>query len=96
MPLHFNFGGMGLEGSVKLGYRKELAAIQDPEERRAAYDKMVDMDYQQGKALQLASYFGVDDTNDPADTRRWVGRLLSSVRPNPRSVGKKRPAIDAW
>ena len=24
------FGGMGLEGSVKLGYRNELAAIADP------------------------------------------------------------------
>ena len=27
------FGGMGLEGQVKLGYRNELAAIEDPEER---------------------------------------------------------------
>ena len=30
------FGGMGLEGAVKLGYRKELAAIEDPAERTQA------------------------------------------------------------
>ena len=31
------FGGMGLEGSVRLGYRKELEAIADPEERKTYY-----------------------------------------------------------
>ena len=89
------FGGMGLEGSVKLGFRKDLEAIQDPEERRKAYETMVARAYEQGKALNQASHFGIDDTIDPADTRWWLANLLASIRATPRS-GKKRPAIDAW
>ncbi len=93
------FGGMGLEGSVKLGFRKDLEAIEDPEERRKAYETMVARAYEQGKALNQASHFGIDDTIDPADTRWWLANLLASIRSTPRSTprsGKKRPAIDAW
>jgi len=90
------FGGMGLEGSVKLGYRDDLAAIEDPAERRRVYEKMVAQAYERGKALNNAASLGIDDAIDPADSRRWVASLLRSVRPAPRPVGKKRPAIDAW
>jgi acetyl/propionyl-CoA carboxylase alpha subunit/acetyl-CoA carboxylase carboxyltransferase component len=90
------FWGMGIEGSVKLGYRAELAAIADPEERRQAYDKMVARAYESSKALNNASHFGVDDTIDPADTRWWLASLLRSIRPPAPREGKKRPAIDAW
>jgi acetyl-CoA carboxylase carboxyltransferase component len=90
------FGGMGLEGAVKLGYRAELAAIQDPAERKRVYERMVAQAYERGKALNQAAGFHVDDTIDPADSRRWVAELLRSVRPAPRSAGKKRAMIDAW
>ena len=90
------FGGMGLEGSVKLGYRNELAAIDDPDERLARYEAMVARAYETGKALNYASNFAVDDTIDPADSRRWVVSLLRSVRPPQQRTGKKRQAIDAW
>lgn len=90
------FGGMGLEGSVKLGYRNELAAIEDPIERKARFDEMVAEAYERGKALNYASLFSIDDTIDPADSRRWVSSLLKSIRPAMRRQGKKRPAIDAW
>ncbi|MGD8832992.1 MAG: carboxyl transferase domain-containing protein, partial [Pseudomonadales bacterium] len=66
------FGGMGLEGSVKLGYRKELAAIEDPEQRLAKFEEMVARAYENGKALNQAALFGIDDTIDPADSRWWV------------------------
>ncbi len=89
------FGGMGLEGSVKLGFRKDLEAIEDAEERLRTYAAMVARAYEQGKALNQASHFGIDDTIDPADTRWWVASLLASIRTRPRT-GKKRPAIDAW
>lgn len=89
------FGGMGLEGSVKLGYRNDLAAIENPEERRARFEEMVAKAYEHGKALNQASLFGIDNTIDPADSRWWVASLLSSFRSKPRT-GKKRPAIDAW
>ncbi|MFY0614470.1 MAG: carbamoyl-phosphate synthase large subunit [Hyphomicrobiaceae bacterium] len=90
------FGPMGLEGQVKLGYRAELAAIDDPEERRAFYDKMVEESYLDGKALMRSQSFPIDDTIDPAETRFWLANLLASIRPPAPRDGKKRPMIDAW
>jgi acetyl/propionyl-CoA carboxylase alpha subunit/acetyl-CoA carboxylase carboxyltransferase component len=89
------FGGMGLEGSVKLGYRNELAAIEDPQARLERFEEMVANAYEHGKALNYAALFGIDDTIDPADSRWWVASLLRSIRVVPRH-GKKRAAIDAW
>jgi len=90
------FGGMGLEGSVKLGYRKELAAIEDPGERKALFEKMVSRAYADGEALNTASHFEFDDVIDPAESRRWVvGALRSAPPPAPRKE-KKRPNIDTW
>ena len=34
------FAGMNIEGAVKLGYRKELTAIEDPEARRLEFERM--------------------------------------------------------
>lgn len=90
------FGGMGLEGSVKLGYRNELAAIEDPAKRRQFYEEMVARAYERGKALNQASLFEVDDAIDPAETRGWLTALLSAIRPPVARDGKKRPNIDAW
>ncbi|MDA1148243.1 MAG: carbamoyl-phosphate synthase large subunit, partial [Chloroflexi bacterium] len=90
------FHGMGIEGSVKLGYRKELAAIEDPEERLRAYEERVAQAYEDGKALNRASLFGIDDAIDPADSRRWLAGLMKSLPPVPPREGKKRPYIDAW
>lgn len=89
------FGGMGLEGAVRLGYRKELEAIDDPAERDRVFQEMVDRMYEHGKALNAASHFEIDDVIDPADSRRWITTLLlSGDRPARR--GKKRPAVDTW
>lgn len=90
------FGGMGLEGAVKLGYRKELQAIEDPAERAATYEKMVANMYERGKAVNMASHFELDDVIDPADSRKWIASALSSVPPKPQREGKKRPNVDTW
>ena len=89
------FGGMGLEGAVKLGYRNELAAIEDPAERTALFDQMVERSYQRGKAVNTASHFELDDVIDPMDSRHWITSALRSVPPVTRT-GKKRPCIDTW
>ncbi len=89
------FGGMGIEGSIKLGYRDDLAAIEDPEERRQRYETMVARAYENGKALNQASLFGVDDTIDPAETRTWVASTLRAIKPV-RREGKKRAFVDGW
>ncbi len=90
------FGGMGLEGMVKLGFRAELESIADPAERKVRYQELVDRAYQRGKAVQQAVGFGVDNTIDPADTRRLLSQTLSGIsKPAPRT-GKKRPIVDVW
>jgi acetyl/propionyl-CoA carboxylase alpha subunit len=90
------FGGMGLEGAVKLGYRKELEAEQDPAQRQALYEKMVARMYEIGKAVHYAPFFEIDDVIDPATSRDWIlAGLASAPAPAPRE-GKKRPCIDTW
>ena len=90
------FGGMGLEGAAKLGYRKELQAIDDPQERKAAYEKIVESLYERGKAVNTASVFELDDTIDPADSRKWITAALRSVAPRSPRTHKKRPNVDTW
>jgi acetyl/propionyl-CoA carboxylase alpha subunit/acetyl-CoA carboxylase carboxyltransferase component len=90
------FGGMGLEGYVRLGFRKEMEAIEDPVEREEYYRAKVDELYANGKAVSIASVLEIDEVIDPADTRQWIMAGLRSVpKPEPRAT-KKRPCIDAW
>src|SRR4030095_13074908 len=87
------FGGMGLEGAVKLGFRKELAAIEDPVQRKQTFEHMVARAYAHGEALNTASHFEIDDVIDPAESRRLIVRTLAAApAPAPRT-GKKRPCV---
>ena len=90
------FGGMGLEGQVKLGYRNELAAMDDPQARMERYEGLVERAYERGKALNQGVSFGVDDVIDPMDSRYWISSAMRSVPPPPRREGKKRQNIDTW
>jgi acetyl-CoA carboxylase carboxyltransferase component len=89
-------GGMGLEGAVRLGYRNELAAIEDPAERERAFEEMVERAYEHGKALNAASHFEIDDVIDPVDSRRWIASTFAAAPPPPPRAGKKRPHVDTW
>ena len=90
------FGGMGLEGAVRLGYRKELEAITDEAEREKLFEQMVAASYERGKAVNTASHFEIDDVIDPADSRRWIATLLAAAPAPAHRTGKKRPNIDTW
>lgn len=90
------FGGMGLEGAVRLGYRNELESISDPIEREEMFQQMVDRMYTHGRALNAASHFEIDDVIDPADSRRWISAVLASSPEPIARRGKKRPNIDTW
>jgi acetyl/propionyl-CoA carboxylase alpha subunit len=68
-------GGMGLEGAVRLGFSKELAAEPDPAERQNLFDRLVAAAYQHGKALRAATTFELDDVIDPSASRAWITRL---------------------
>jgi len=90
------FGGMGLEGAVRLGFKKELDAIADPVERKALEDKLIASAYERGSALNMASHMEIDEVIDPADTRLRIAGMLRSYQPTPPRTGKKRPMIDTW
>lgn len=90
------FAGMNIEGSVKLGYRKELAAIEDPEARRAEFDLRVERAYESAKAVNASAGGGLDDVIDPAETRSWIVSGLNALPPTPKREGKKYPYIDTW
>ena len=95
-------GGMGLEGAVRLGFRRELDAIEDSEEREAAFSAMVFRAYEHGKALNVAAHFEIDDVIDPAATRaRFVHALeaadgVDGDRRVPAGRGGRRPFVDTW
>lgn len=89
------FGAMGLEGAVKSGYKKELEATANPEEREALYNSLVDQLYERGKAVNMAGYLEIDSVIDPADTRKWLMRGLSSV-PVRTKADPGHAYVDTW
>jgi acetyl/propionyl-CoA carboxylase alpha subunit/acetyl-CoA carboxylase carboxyltransferase component len=90
------FGAMGLEGAVRLGFAKELAAQPDEAARQALFDKLVAKAYENGKALNMASYLEIDAVIDPADSRAWLLHGLNAAPRPPQRDGKKRPFVDTW
>ena len=90
------FSGMNLEGAVKLGYRRELAAIEDPEQRRVEFNRRVAAAYERAKAVNAVAGGGVDDVIDPADTRRWIAASMRRLPPPAPRSGKKHPYVDTW
>jgi acetyl-CoA carboxylase carboxyltransferase component len=73
-----------------------LAAIEDPEARRADFDKRVERAYESAKAVNAAAGGGLDDVIDPTDTRSWIVRGLQALPPVRPREGKKYPYIDPW
>jgi acetyl-CoA carboxylase carboxyltransferase component len=97
---HFNvawptgeFGAMGLEGAVKLGFRKELEAAAPGAQRDALYDKLVAQQYANGEALHMAQTLEIDAVINPAVTRSWLVRGLASATQTPRHGDR---VIDTW
>jgi acetyl-CoA carboxylase carboxyltransferase component len=87
------FGPMGIEGSVRLGFRKELEAAA-PEQREALFNKLVAEAIAKGQALNMASHLEIDDVIDPAETRDWLQRAVASVAGRP--LPPRRGFVDAW
>ncbi len=90
------FAGMNIEGAVKLGHRKELMAIKDPDERLREFDDRVASAYETARAVNAGTGGGLDDVIDPAETRAWIANSLRRLPPVPPRDGKKYPYIDTW
>lgn len=90
------FASMNIEGAVKLGYRNELAAEEDPDERKRMFDEIVAKAYEDAKAINAIVHGGIDDVIDPAETRDWLAKALKRLPPQPARTTKKYPYIDTW
>ncbi|WP_156680711.1 carboxyl transferase domain-containing protein [Sphingomonas profundi] len=90
------FGGMNIEGNVKLGHAAELAAIADPAERQARFDALVAGMHEVGKALSVATHYEIDDVIDPAETRRWIDMAIMAHEPRAIGSPKTVPFVDPW
>ena len=86
------FAGMNIDGAVKLSARRELAAIEDPEERKAAYERRVAQGYESARAINSGARYVID----PADTRAFITKGMKSLPPTPARTTKKRPYVDTW
>lgn len=87
------FGGMGLEGAVRLGFRKELDAVRDPQEKQALFEKLLAELYDNGKAVNYAAATEIDAVIDPLVTRTWISNA-SNAAPATKHAG--RSFVDAW
>lgn len=74
------FGAMGLEGAVRLGYRKELEAVPEGPERQALFDRLLAQQVAAGAAIPMATTLEIDAVIDPAETREWLLRGLMGAR----------------
>jgi acetyl/propionyl-CoA carboxylase alpha subunit len=89
------FGPMGIEGAIRLAYKRELEAIADADDRRAAFDRKVAQALENGGALNTASLFEIDDVIDPADSRRWVAQMLTTTA-GKRTATVPGAHLDTW
>jgi hypothetical protein len=87
------FGAMGLEGAVRLGYRKELAALPEGAQRQALFEELLARQVDNGSAIQMATTLEIDAVIDPADTRHWLAQGLVSAR---KETSAPSRFIDTW
>lgn len=90
------FGPMGWEGAVRLGFAKELAGQPNPQAKQALFEHLVAKAYEQGQGMNMASYLEIDAVIDPQETRAWLRRGLNAAPPPARREGKKRAFVDTW
>jgi acetyl-CoA carboxylase carboxyltransferase component len=70
------FGAMGLEGSVRLGYKKELTAVLDDAKREALFKQLLAKQFDEGKAIRMAETLEIDAVINPVDTRKFISSVL--------------------
>jgi acetyl-CoA carboxylase carboxyltransferase component len=87
------FGGMGLEGAVRLGYRKELEALPEGLEREALFEQLLAQQYDNGSAINMAATLEIDAVIDPAETRQW---LMAGLDSGVIATDPGVRAIDTW
>ena len=92
------FGPMGLEGAVRLGYSKEIAAAggEGTEAGDALFNKLLNAMIENGKALNAAMFHEIDAVIDPIDTRATLLRALKSMPVGKKGRKGKRGFVPTW
>ncbi|MDH3362294.1 MAG: biotin carboxylase [Gammaproteobacteria bacterium] len=90
------FGGMGLEGAVRLGFKKELDAVEDSEQREALFHELVARMYEAGRATEAAAHLEIDAVIDPIDTRAAIVKAIAAAPESGPRHGKRRTFVDTW
>jgi len=90
------YGGMGLEGAVRLGYSKELAATESKEAHDALFEKLLAAYYQHGKALSVSTLHEIDAVIDPVETRRWIVNGIKTIPVEAADRTRRRTFVDTW
>jgi acetyl-CoA carboxylase carboxyltransferase component len=92
------FGAMGVEGAVRLGFQRELDALEDDAAREQRVAELVDVIRAQSNALNMATYFEIDDVIDPATTRDRLALAITSAPriASPLETGTRRRPVDTW
>jgi acetyl-CoA carboxylase carboxyltransferase component len=71
-----------------------LQALPEGPEREALYQQLVDRQYENGSAINMAATLEIDAVIDPAETRAWIARgLTSAATPAKPQNGR---FIDSW
>jgi len=86
------FGPMGLEASVELGFKKELDNTSSETERKKLYDHLVSQSYEKGKAINAASKLEIDEVIDPKETRSRISNALHNYS----DQKDEQNFIDSW
>ena len=86
------FGPMGLEASVELGFKKELDNTSSKTERKKLYDHLVSQAYEKGKAINAASKLEIDEVIDPKETRSRISNALRNYS----DQKDEQNFIDSW
>jgi acetyl-CoA carboxylase carboxyltransferase component len=79
----------------ELGFRRELDAIPDEDERERRVQELTAAAHERAKALNAATLFELDDVIDPAETRRLIASTIAAAAP-PASEPRPDRFIDAW
>ena len=90
------FGGMNIEGNVKLAHGAQLAAVADPKKRQALFEQLVAQMHASGRALSVATHCEIDNVIDPADSRAWISSAMASHPERAPMSGKTRPFVEPW
>lgn len=88
------FGAMGLEGAVKLGFKKELAAVAEGADRDKLFAELLKKMQEQGRAEEAAAFLEIDAVIDPAATRARLIKAFATASSDALNSGQKRNFVD--